>query len=262
MRRPAVGLLLWLCLAILLANSVRAERFEYIAQVNLPIPMLDSVGVRDTIVVPLHIIVQDINFYIGINTDPEGSSASILIDVNSPSGVPVTLNGWHGPHFGWYYIWYDTDRPEDGPGELEDYVGVDAFGDWEMFCFNPFDEAPGNWYSWRIEIYGELITSIQGGETQPAIPKDFVLKDAYPNPFNSSTMIEFGLPVESRVKIEIYDILGRLCKTLIDSEMPAGYHQVQWNGKDESNQPVVSGVYLVKMTSGDRQFTNRAVLVK
>jgi len=106
------------------------------------------------------------------------------------------------------------------------------------------------------------MTGIQGDESEGLIPKDYLLKEAYPNPFNSSTMIEFGLPVESRVKIEIYDILGRRCRSLIDSQMPAGYHQVQWNGKDEANQPVASGVYLVKMTAGDRRFTTRAVLVK
>ena len=127
-----------------------AERFEYNAEVNLPIPDDDSIGLRDTINIPFNINIQDINFYVDINSEPQGWGDEVMIDVISPSGIPVTLNGWHGPTFGWYYVWYDTDREEDGPGELEDYVGIDAFGDWEMFCFNPFDEAPGIWYSWRI----------------------------------------------------------------------------------------------------------------
>jgi hypothetical protein len=261
MRKLAV--LLFLVIATILpALSARAERFEYITQVDSVIPSLDSTGVHDSIFVPLHIAIQDINFFIGIVSQPEGWADATLIDVYSPSGVPVTLNGWRGPMFGWYDIWYDTDRPEDGPGELEDYAGTDAYGNWEMFCFNPFDAPPAIWNNWHIEIYGELVTGIQGNESEGLIPDDFLLKETYPNPFNSSTMIEYGLPVESHVKIEIYDILGRLCKTLMDSQLPAGYHQVAWNGEDESNQAVASGVYLVKMTAGDRQLTNRAALVK
>jgi len=261
MRKFPVFLLLLVAI-IIPVLSARAERFEYMAQVNLPIPDNDSTGVRDTISVPLHINIEDINVYIGIGPPNQPWADEVLIDVFPPSHHAVTLNAWGGPSFGWYYIWYDTDRQEDGPGELEDFADTDAYGNWELFCFDPFEDNSQFWFEWRIEIYGELLTGIQGNESDALIPKDYLLKEAFPNPFNSSTMIEYGLPVESRVKIEIYDILGRRCKTLIDSEMPAGYHQVQWNGEDESNQPVVSGVYLVKMTSGDRQFTNRAVLVK
>jgi hypothetical protein len=262
MRKLMVFVLLWIGIIFLAPASIRAERFEFSSEVNRWIPNLDSTGIRDTMLIPFHINIQDINFFMGIGQDNQPWAEDVLIDVFSPTRQAVRLNDWGGVRFWWYYFWYDTDRQEDGPGELEDYAVSDAFGDWELFCFDAFNEDSLFWYYWRIEIYGELITGIQGNENKGLIPEDFLLRESYPNPFNSSTMIEYGLPEESRVKIEIYDILGRLCRTLINSEMPAGYHQIQWNGEDESDQPVASGVYLVKMTAGDRHFTNRAVLVK
>ncbi len=89
------------------------------------------------------------------------------------------------------------------------------------------------------------------------IPAEFNLDQNYPNPFNAATSIQYGLPEESRVTIEIYDILGRRIETLIDEEQPAGYHTVVWNGEGRS-----SGMYFYIIQAGDYTDTKKMVLLK
>jgi hypothetical protein len=80
----------------------------------------------------------------------------------------------------------------------------------------------------------------------------FQLYQNYPNPFNSNTTIIFDLMQPENLSLNIYDITGRLVKTLIDDEMwEAGHYSVQWNGKDEHSKEVSSGVYFYKMEAGN-----------
>lgn len=76
------------------------------------------------------------------------------------------------------------------------------------------------------------------------IPDTYILLPIFPNPFNSSAIITFGLPEKSEVKISIFDITGREVSALIDSEFSAGYHSVKWNAEDS-----VTGIYFVRLMS-------------
>jgi subtilisin family serine protease len=75
-----------------------------------------------------------------------------------------------------------------------------------------------------------------------ALPKTFALDQNYPNPFNPQTVIQYQLPVDSRVEIRIYNTLGEEVTTLIDGEQPAGYKSVTWNGAN-----IASGVYFCRL---------------
>jgi len=90
-----------------------------------------------------------------------------------------------------------------------------------------------------------------------AIPDDFFLAAAYPNPFNSVIRLSYGLPQAARVTIQVYDIAGRLVTTLTDNEQPAGYHNALWNGSGIS-----SGSYFVKMESVNFSAVRKVALVK
>jgi len=81
------------------------------------------------------------------------------------------------------------------------------------------------------------------------IPSSFELYQNYPNPFNPSTNIKFSLPEQSTVKIIIYDLLGRRIKTLLDEVHPAGNITVQWNGENEFNAKVSSGIYFYSLNA-------------
>lgn len=84
-----------------------------------------------------------------------------------------------------------------------------------------------------------------------SIPCKYELKQNFPNPFNPTTAIEFGLPMPSHVHIVIYDLLGRHIKTLLDVEQPAGHFQLIWDGTDVSDKPVASGLYFCRMEAGN-----------
>ncbi|GEM_PF-1085561 len=74
------------------------------------------------------------------------------------------------------------------------------------------------------------------------IPHSFSLYQNYPNPFNPLTVIRFDVPVASRVSLDVFDMLGRKVATLLDGEVPAGYHETKWNAQD-----VVSGIYFYRL---------------
>ena len=88
-------------------------------------------------------------------------------------------------------------------------------------------------------------------DKKDALPKDFALRQNYPNPFNPGTTIRFELPENGFVTIKIYDLTGRLVRTLVQEQKLAGIHSIQWNGTDETGQKVAAGVYLYQI-----EFTN------
>ena len=76
------------------------------------------------------------------------------------------------------------------------------------------------------------------------IPTEFDLQQNYPNPFNPRTTIKFQIPHRAQIRITIYDILGKKVKTLLDEEKSAGYYQVAWDGENQLQQKMASGLYI------------------
>ncbi|HWP82940.1 MAG TPA: T9SS type A sorting domain-containing protein [Bacteroidota bacterium] len=122
----------------------------------------------------------------------------------------------------------------------------------------PGGSSPGNSFrigaasdAWLITYYttdGQTLTltigetgEVTSVEERLIVPASFDLEQNYPNPFNPTTTIRFALPVASRVKLEIYNILGQKITTLLDEERTAGIHPVQWRGN------VASGVYFYRL---------------
>jgi hypothetical protein len=83
-----------------------------------------------------------------------------------------------------------------------------------------------------------------------AAPRAFSLRPNYPNPFNSSTCIEFDLPVRSSVLLRIFDVHGRIVRILSDRRFETGAHSVAWDGKDSEDGEVPSGVYVCILRAG------------
>ena len=81
------------------------------------------------------------------------------------------------------------------------------------------------------------------------VPKEFSLSRNYPNPFNPTTTIKYGLPVDSRVTVEIYNVLGQRVRTLINDDKPAGYHSAVWEGTGNGGQQMASGVYFLHLSA-------------
>ncbi|BFN38301.1 YCF48-related protein [Fidelibacter multiformis] len=95
------------------------------------------------------------------------------------------------------------------------------------------------------------------------LPKTFAVHANYPNPFNPETTIRFDLPERMNVTVHVYNILGELVKTLVNNtQMPAGYHSIRWNGTNQMGMSVASGIYLYHVEAGTHQSTHRMVLLK
>jgi hypothetical protein len=90
-----------------------------------------------------------------------------------------------------------------------------------------------------------------------ALPNEFALAQNYPNPFNPTTTIKFDLPFDTKVTLKLYDVLGREVRTLVDREMPAGFHQATVEGSSLS-----SGVYIYKMEAGSFTQVRKLLLLK
>lgn len=86
---------------------------------------------------------------------------------------------------------------------------------------------------------------------------EFKLIGSYPNPFNSSTTIEFILPETEHVCLEIFNILGQKVQTVLDAGMNAGHYNINW---DASSQP--SGVYFYRLNADGYHETKRVILLK
>jgi flagellar hook assembly protein FlgD len=97
------------------------------------------------------------------------------------------------------------------------------------------------------------------------LPHSYALSQNYPNPFNPSTTISYDIPIVSGtvpVKILVYDIRGRLVRKLVDQEKEPGRNQVHWDGRDEVDKQVSSGVYLYRIEAGNFTSVRKMILVR
>lgn len=94
------------------------------------------------------------------------------------------------------------------------------------------------------------------------LPTAFALHPNYPNPFNAGTQVSFALPVESRVDIGVFNVLGQLVRTLTSGTMPAGEHLLTWDGANDQGASVASGTYFVRMRAGDFEEKRKMTLLK
>jgi hypothetical protein len=95
-----------------------------------------------------------------------------------------------------------------------------------------------------------------------SIPSQFYLAQNHPNPFNPETKIEFTIPMEGRVNLSVYNLLGQKIATLVDEYLSAGIHQAIWQGKDDSGNPVASGIYFYRLVAGEYSDFKKMVLLK
>ena len=84
----------------------------------------------------------------------------------------------------------------------------------------------------------------------------------HPNPFNPDTRIVFELPRQMRVRLAVFDIRGRLVKTILEEQRDAGRQEATWNGQDNHGGSAASGVYLYRLETEEGAFTGRMTLGK
>jgi hypothetical protein len=123
-----------------------------------------------------------------------------------------------------------------------------------VFGFNPY------WVSTKFTDKLCPPTSVRDG--MGSLPTKFKLYFNYPNPFNPTTTIKFDIPKSSLVRLEVYNVLGVLVKTLVDEQKEQGSYSVAWDGMDNSGTQISSGLYFYKLTTEKGCRTNKAILIK
>ncbi|MDH3215275.1 MAG: T9SS type A sorting domain-containing protein [Candidatus Krumholzibacteria bacterium] len=157
------------------------------------------------------------------------------------------------------------------------HLDRNRWGDYSGLALCPADEATFwvyNEYACErgTPIFGEdgrWCTALgsfrlKASPTAVASPTEGVFSVAqnHPNPFNPQTTITFTLPVTQHVRLSIYDVRGRLIRTLVNGTRPAGENLVSWNGTNSDGRSVGSGVYYYKLTAAGDQRTRKMVLLK
>ncbi|MGB9561277.1 MAG: FlgD immunoglobulin-like domain containing protein, partial [bacterium] len=114
----------------------------------------------------------------------------------------------------------------------------------------------------RREFTVEVMASTVGADEPQTLPKEFELSQNYPNPFNAATMIKFALPKDTKVELNIYNVLGENVRTLLMAEKKAGYYEIIWDGRNDSGIELPSGVYFLRMKAGDFKAEKKLMMIK
>ncbi|NUQ40146.1 MAG: T9SS type A sorting domain-containing protein [Calditrichaceae bacterium] len=173
------------------------------------------------------------------------------------SAREIALDSLNGSQFSW------QDSLEI---DLQPFVGREV-----VLQLQTIEHLLGSWKAQRIHIQefypkereGTLFAKNNLERVQvSSMPQTYALHQNFPNPFNPETIIQFDLPMNGAVTLKIYDIRGRLVKTLADGEFPAGTHRVKWDGRDERGNEAASGVYLYHFVAGNYRQTRKMVLLR
>ena len=99
-------------------------------------------------------------------------------------------------------------------------------------------------------------------KSNKASPERFTLHQNYPNPFNPVTNLDYDLPEDAMVNITVFDMMGKLVRTLVNDQQSAGYKTLQWNATSNSGQPISSGLYIYTIQAGEFSKTRKMILLK
>ena len=94
------------------------------------------------------------------------------------------------------------------------------------------------------------------------IPEAYTLHQNFPNPFNPTTQIKYDLPEDALVNINIFDVMGRMIRSLSYGHKSAGYHSLQWDATNDVGESVSAGMYIYTIQAGKYRSTKKMVLLK
>jgi GEVED domain len=210
--------------------------------------------------------------------DEDGLVSMSLLDPGHEASVTISVTS-----DGFLDAWIDFDN--DGYWDMQEQVftseplsrgvntvyfpcpgtGMPAFSTFSRFRFSsagglsPIGEAPdGEVEDYEVNVLEDRVSGIG----QLSVPAQYALHRAYPNPFNPSTIISFSLPRPSHVRLRIFDVTGRLVRTLVDEIRDAARHEIAWNGLDDRQEGVASGVYIYRIETDSFKASERMVLMK
>lgn len=108
----------------------------------------------------------------------------------------------------------------------------------------------------------QLSAFLLSGTSVPSDPTRFALAPGRPNPFTDATVLQLSLPTATATRVLVFDVSGRLVKTLVSGVLGAGDHPVPWDGTDDRGELVASGIYLIRADAGEWSQSRKTVLLR
>ena len=116
-----------------------------------------------------------------------------------------------------------------------------------------------NWNGSNYSIADESSHTVKPVRPDPG---EYVLYQNMPNPFNPTTQIRFILPKQAQIEVAVYNTMGQRIRILYQGIRPKGGYYVIWNGLDDQDQPMASGIYVVQLKAENQLYTRKMVLVR
>jgi hypothetical protein len=229
------------------------------------------------------------NFWLEL---PEGKST--VIELKSGNGgnptLPVELstftvlmNGYNHAVLTWvtqtetgvsgFYVYRNNTEDLATAEMVSNLIPATNTSQQQVYLFTDKElGGPGTYYYWlqvsdmdgSDSFYGPITLVYQGGNEPgiPSIPQVTELKSIYPNPFNPSATISYGLAEAADVKVQIFNSRGQLVRSISEGQRNAGNYNLIWNGTDNNGQSQPTGVYFFRLKAGNKVFNSKAVLMK
>jgi len=141
--------------------------------------------------------------------------------------------------------------------DLDSYVGSSSFKVRFTLRSDGYIERDG-WYVDDVHVFADQPTGVGDGE----LPARAAVAN-HPNPFNPMTSVRFTVPAVAPVDLAVYDVSGRLVRTLVSvASHEAGVHSVSWDGRDDRGTEVAAGVYFARLLVGAEDASSKMVLLK
>jgi hypothetical protein len=214
---------------------------------------------------------------VGLEFDPEAVSQDTYV-VILPCRPAFEDNRWVQLVPDGELTWSYLIRPEDAIAENSAYIifayggsDLDSLGDpgairirvEDVGVIRSYTDPTAKTVSAQISRLGMFTLDVGSGYPDRFVDPDILaVEPAYPNPFTGATNLRFEIRASQRVKIAIYDAVGRRVIGLTDAGMRPGFHGVTWDGRDDRGELSASGVYLMRIENGRKSSTSKVILVR
>lgn len=179
----------------------------------------------------------------------------VVLSANPLMAEPVVLREWNNSGSAFRF----NDIPHTGTNvsiPLPDISGI------RYFAF--YLECTGGGGNFDDLMLDNVSVSLSTANSDPELPAltETGLRGNFPNPFNPETTIRYFVKTAAPIALDIYNLKGQLVKSLVRADKVAGEHSVVWNGTDESGNPVASGIYFTRLSSGGVILARKMILAK
>ena len=186
----------------------------------------------------------------------DGSENKFRFTVKDNSNT-VEVSPWYTINWiGWKLINWDMTADGTGSwigdGVLDNPLTFDGF----QLKHLPGSKNSGELYFDDFRVVNKILVDVKD-EIRSGMPFSYTLEQNFPNPFNPTTQINFGIPQPGFVKLEVYNLLGQKISTLINEEMNSGYHSINFDAKDFS-----SGIYIYTLSVNNFKSSRKMILLK